>query len=140
MQPLNVRDVETVTLTSTASDEAAWVGGFFAYGGKDGVRDSVVISFAVPAGKRLGRHTDTAEETQFVLSGAGELIRDSGTVALRAGDVVVLPEGEAHDLRNTGDEPLQIIGFFAAPTVEQHWTDERWPPDDAAVTGSPNRG
>ena len=54
-----------------------------------------MIWFAVPPGKRLGRHTDTAEETQFILAGSGELVRDGGSDPVRAGDVVVLAEGEA---------------------------------------------
>jgi quercetin dioxygenase-like cupin family protein len=51
------------------------VGGYFAYGG-DGTDKSAVVCFAVPPGKRLGRHTDTAEETQFILSGSGDLLLD----------------------------------------------------------------
>lgn len=138
MEPLNVENVDTVDLTSTATGDAEWVGGFFAYGGKDAEK-SVVISFAIPAGKRLGKHVDTAEETQFILGGSGVLLRDSGPSPIRAGDVIVLKEGEAHDLHNTGDEDLRVIGFFAAPKVQQIWEVERWGGDDPGVTGSPNQ-
>ena len=34
--PLNVADVQTSSLESTATGDAAWVGGFFAYGGGNG--------------------------------------------------------------------------------------------------------
>ena len=44
-----------------------------------------------------------------------------------------------HDLHNTGSENLCVLAFFSKPRVEQHWDVERWPPDDAKVTGSPNR-
>ncbi len=138
MDPVNIDSIDTVDLTSSASDDAEWIGGFFAYGGS-GADASVVIHFAIPSGKRLGRHTDTAEETQFILSGSGDLLRDGGSTPLRAGDVVVLKEGEAHDLHNTGSEDLRVIGFFSAAQVEQHWTTEAWPPDESKVTGSPNR-
>jgi len=97
-----------------------------------------VVYFSVPPGKRLGRHTDTAEETQFILSGSGDLLLDEGAKPLRAGDVVVLEIGTAHDLHNTGSEDLRVIGFFAAPGVEQHWTKEVWEPGDLKVTGTPN--
>jgi quercetin dioxygenase-like cupin family protein len=132
----NVDDVETVDLVSSATDDAEWVGGFFAYGGS-GTDKSVIISFAVPPGKRLGKHTDTAEETQFILGGSGDLLLDDGAKAIKAGDVIVLKEGEMHDLHNTGSEDLRVIGFFSAPQVEQHWTEEVW--DGDKVTGSPNR-
>lgn len=137
MDPINVADVETSGLTSTASGDAAWDGGFFAYGG-NGAEASTVITFSIPPGKRLGRHTDTAEETQFIRSGSGELLRDSGAQPIKAGDVVVLAVGEFHDLVNTGEGDLEVIGFFAAPHVQQHWSDEVWEPGDLTVTGSPN--
>lgn len=133
--PINVDELDTASLVSD-SGEAAWVGGYFAYGGH-GAERSTVIYFAVPPGKRLGRHTDTAEETQFILGGSGELLLDDDTKPVRAGDVIVLTEGTAHDLRNTGDADLRVIGFFAAPSVEQHWTAEVWP-GDLTVTRSPN--
>jgi quercetin dioxygenase-like cupin family protein len=132
----NVDDVETVDLVSSATDDAEWIGGFFAYGGS-GADKSVIISFAVPPGKRLGKHTDTAEETQFILGGSGDLLFDDEAKPIKAGDVIVLKEGEMHDLHNTGSEDLRVIGFFSAPQVEQHWTEEVW--DGDKVTGSPNR-
>ena len=137
MDPINVGDVEYSELTSSSSDDAAWKGGFFAYGG-NGAERSTVITFSIPPGKRLGRHTDTAEETQFILGGSGVLLRDSGEQPIAAGDVVVLAVGEAHDLRNTGSEDLRVIGFFAGPQVQQHWSEEIWEPGDLTVTGSPN--
>ncbi|MFL5820675.1 MAG: cupin domain-containing protein [Solirubrobacteraceae bacterium] len=134
--PINVDELETADLRSTSSDDAAWVGGYFAYGG-NGANSSTVIYFAVPPGKRLGRHTDTAEETQFFLGGSGELLLDAGSKPVKAGDVIVLTQGTAHDLHNTGSEDLRVIGFFSAPEVEQHWTEEVWP-GDLRVTSSPN--
>ena len=137
MDPINKDGLEITHLTSSTSDDAEWVGGFFAHGG-DGAESSTVIWFAVPPGKRLGRHTDTAEETQFILAGSGELLRDSGSKPVRAGDVVVLAVGEAHDLHDSGRSDLEVIGFFSAPAVEQHWSDEVWEPGELTVTGSPN--
>ena len=137
MDPLNVDNVDTVGLTSSTSDDASWVGGYFAYGG-NGADHSAVVYFAVPPGKRLGWHTDTAEETQFILSGSGELLLDDGPKPIRAGDVVVLRIGTGHDLRNTGSGDLRVVGFFAAPAVQQHWTAEVWEPGDLKVTGTPN--
>lgn len=139
MNVTNLSDLETTELRSGASDEVAWVGGFFSYGGKD-AEQSATIYFAVPPGDRLGKHVDTAEETQFVVSGQGELLLDEGPRPIRPGDVFVLPEGTSHDLRNTGSEDLRIIAFFSKPEVEQHWDVDTWPPDDTKVTGSPNRG
>ena len=101
------------------------MGQFFAYGGM-GADQSTAIYFAMPPGKRLGRHTDTAEETEYILSGTGELLLNDGSKPVRAGDVFVLKQGTAHDLRNIGADDLRIVAFFSAPQVEQHWTREVW--------------
>ena len=137
MDPKNVDSLDTFDLQSSTTDDAAWVGGWFDYGGS-GSEKSACIYFAMPAGKRLGRHTDTAEETQFILSGSGDLLLDAGRKPVRAGDVVVLTEGTFHDLHNTGSEDLRVVAVFAAPKVQQHWSKEVWQPGNLKVTGSPN--
>jgi quercetin dioxygenase-like cupin family protein len=139
VEPENVKDLQTVSLRSSATDDAAWVGGYFAYGGNK-AEQSCTIYFAIPPGDRLGKHVDTAEETQYILSGSGDLLTDEGATAIAPGDVFVLTEGTSHDLHNTGSEDLRVLAFFSKPQVEQHWDVETWPPDDTKVTGSPNRG
>lgn len=123
MDPKNVDALDILELTSSTSDDAAWEGGWFAYGGNGSV-NSASIYFAMPPGKRLGRHTDTAEETQVIVFGSGDLLLDSGTKPVRAGDVIVLPEGTFHDLHNTGSEDLRVIAVFSSGQVEQHWSTE----------------
>ncbi len=138
MDPTNVDAVKTVELASSTSDDAEWVGGYFAYGGA-GADKSATVYFAIPPGKRLGRHTDTTEETQVILGGSGDLLLDAGAKPIKAGDVFVLTEGTAHDLENTGSDDLRVVAFFSAPSVEQHWSTEVWEPGDLSVTGTPNR-
>jgi len=75
----------------------------------------------------------------YVLSGTGESLLDEGARPVRPGDVFVLPEGAAHDPRNTGADDLRIIAFFSAPQVDQHWTEDAWEPGDLKVTGTTNR-
>jgi quercetin dioxygenase-like cupin family protein len=139
VDPENVKDLETVQLRSSATDDAVWVGGYFSYGGSK-AEQSCTIYFAIPPGDRLGKHADTAEETQYVLSGEGELLTDDGSQPIKQGDVFVLTEGTSHDLHNSGNEDLRVLAFFSKPQVEQHWDIETWPPDNSKVTGSPNRG
>jgi quercetin dioxygenase-like cupin family protein len=139
IEPENVKDLDTVSLQSGATDDASWTGGYFAYGGHKS-EQSCTIYFAIPPDGRLGKHADTAEEVQYILSGSGDLLTDDGPKPVKEGDVFVLTQGTEHDLHNTGDENLCILAFFAKPQVEQHWDIETWPPDQTKVTGSPNRG
>ena len=138
MEPLNIDELDMFALTSSTTDDGYWEGGWFAYGGQ-GAEASAAIYFNIPPGKRLGNHVDMTEETQYIISGSGELLLDEGPLPLRPGDVVVLKQGVAHDLRSTGSEDLQVIAFFSEPKAEQHWIGEVWEPGDLTVTGSPNR-
>jgi quercetin dioxygenase-like cupin family protein len=136
MDPINISSLEVVEVRAVGDEKIRWTGGFFSYGGS-GSTGSATIYFAIAPGERLGRHTDTVEETQFIYKGDGELRLDEGARPVAAGDVVVLQEGVAHDLVNTGSEALEVIGFFSGPEVNQYWDDVMLP-GNSRVTGSPN--
>ena len=138
MEPVNIDELDMFALTSSTTDDGYWEGGWFAYGGQ-GAEASAAIYFNIPPGKRLGNHVDMTEETQYIISGSGELLLDAGPRPVRPGDVVALKKGVAHDLRSTGSEDLRVVAFFSEPKAEQHWTKEVWEPGDLTVTGSPNR-
>lgn len=136
VDPVNISSLDLIEVRATDDEKVRWTGGFFSYGGS-GSTGSATIYFAIAPGERLGRHTDTVEETQFIYKGSGELSLDEGTRPVSAGDVVVLEEGVAHDLLNTGTEALEVIGFFSGPAVNQYWDDVMLP-GNSRVTGSPN--
>ena len=139
MEPLNIDELDTFELTSSTTDDGYWVAGWFAYGGQ-GADESAALYFAIPPGKRLGRHIDMTEETLFILAGSGEmLLDDAAPRPVRAGDLVVVKQGVFHDLRNTGSEDVRVVAFFSEPKAEMHWSKEVWEPGDLTVTGSPNR-
>ena len=73
----------------------------------------VEIPVAEPGDKPrpMHRHTDF-EECMYVLSGQGRSESESGAVDVRAGDTILVPPGELHVTRNTGDEPLRMLCFF----------------------------
>ena len=136
MVPKNIDTIETLELTSSSTDDAQWVGGYFTYGG-EGAEASTTVYFAVPPGKRLGPYGHGGGDTVHPLRQRGSPPRRRPEAA-GPGDVVVLTEGTFHDLHNTGSEDLRVIGFFSAPGVEQHWSEEVWEPGDLKVTGTPN--
>ncbi|MGC5616920.1 cupin domain-containing protein [Georgenia sp. Z1491] len=58
-------------------------------------------------------HPDSVEIFIF-LSGRGEAVSDEHTVEVAAGDVLVLPEGSVHHIRNTsGTERLYAVTIMA---------------------------
>src|SRR6476660_50446 len=97
------------------SDKAVhWAGAFAVYGGHGATASSTIV-YEIEPGKRLGRHTDATEETQYILAGDGELYMEDGSKhPVGPGSVFVLPTPVKHDLVNVGNETLRAVAFFAA--------------------------
>ncbi len=57
------------------------------------------------------RHNDF-EECMYVLSGVGVTCTENGDAQIAAGDTILIPSGESHVTRNTGDTPLRMLCFF----------------------------
>jgi mannose-6-phosphate isomerase-like protein (cupin superfamily) len=55
------------------------------------------------------------EELAFVVSGAGELRLDDGTVAFEAGDALRIPAGVWHAVANTGEVDCAMVFGFPHP-------------------------
>ena len=62
------------------------------------------------------QHNDF-EECIFVLAGQGTTFADSGEFHLGPGDTLLMPAGEKHVTRNTGNEPLLLLCFFPVPNI-----------------------
>ena len=82
-----------------------------------GAASSATVLFQLEPGARLGRHTDSAEELLLVLEGAGEASVGDETGRLAAGEAALVPAMLPHDIRNAGDGPLRVLGFFSSSTV-----------------------
>jgi mannose-6-phosphate isomerase-like protein (cupin superfamily) len=61
-------------------------------------------------------HSDV-EECIYVLSGKGTTFAESGEFPLEPGDTVLMPVGERHVTRNTGEEPLVLLCFFPSADI-----------------------
>ena len=67
-----------------------------------------------PRGPHLHREF---EECIYVLVGEGTTVAESGEIAVKPGDIVLIPPGEKHMTRNTGSVPLVLLCFFPVPDV-----------------------
>jgi quercetin dioxygenase-like cupin family protein len=81
----------------------------------------------VPAGCRLPRHTDSAEETIVVLSGAADLTIEDERGELPTGTIAVVPEDVPHEVRNAGEDPLRFVAIYAAPEVTTRYEQDVQP-------------
>ena len=76
-------------------------------------REAVVARLEVAPGIAVGRHTHPGDEITYVIEGEGELLIDGQpSRKLKAGDAFVIPAGVVHDGRNTGTEPMKLVGVY----------------------------
>ncbi|HJT00865.1 MAG TPA: cupin domain-containing protein [Terriglobales bacterium] len=79
-----------------------------------------LVEIPVPAPGETPRgphHHNDFEECIYVLSGRGTTHAESGTYELRAGDALLVPPGEKHVTRNTGNAPLLLLCFFPVADI-----------------------
>jgi quercetin dioxygenase-like cupin family protein len=75
------------------------------------ITESVWVTIA-PRGV-VARHTHPGVEMGYLASGEGTLSIDGQPVrVLKVGDSWAIPEGVAHGLSNTGDQPEQIVATY----------------------------
>jgi mannose-6-phosphate isomerase-like protein (cupin superfamily) len=66
---------------------------------------------------RTAHHHSEFEECIYTLSGQGTTFADSGEYEMRPGDTLLMPPGEKHVTRNTGNEPLVLLCFFPVADI-----------------------
>lgn len=101
-----------------------------------GAASTAVIYFELEPGKRLGRHTDSAEEILVVLDGAVEAEVGEKRVRLEAGALVVVPAQAPHDVISVGDRPARVAGMFSSNTIVSTF-DDPWQPVNSRVVTTP---
>jgi len=129
--------LERIKVRSSDDPTIKWNASFATFGGH-GADQSSTIVYEIEPGGHLGWHTDATEETQYIVSGSGELRTEEGTFAVGPGSVFVLPTNLRHDLANTGKDPLHAVAFFAAAMFTQDFDSEMLPPK-SHILGTPNR-
>ena len=71
----------------------------------------------VPAGCRLPRHTDSAEETIVVVGGRARVTVGEESAEVPSGGVALVPAEVPHEVANAGDEPLRFVAVYAGTDV-----------------------
>jgi quercetin dioxygenase-like cupin family protein len=129
--------MERIRVGSVDDKTIDWRASFATCGGNHASQSSTIVYEIAPGG-HLGWHTDATEETQYIVSGTGELLMEDGKYPVGPGSVFVLPTNVRHDLANTGKEPLRAVAFFAAAMFTQDFDSVMLPPK-SHILGTPNR-
>ena len=72
----------------------------------------------VPPGQTVGGDDnvhDKSDQWLFVVSGNGEAVVAGKRQALTRHSLLVIEAGEAHEIRNTGNAPLETLNVYTPP-------------------------
>ena len=70
----------------------------------------------VPPGGNIGRHRHVHQvETVWVIRGNAILTLDQTEVSIRDGQIIAIPMGLEHALRNEGQALVELLTFFTPP-------------------------
>ncbi len=77
---------------------------------------------AFEPGQEHALHAHAGQDKAYlVISGTGRFLLEGRDVPMRAGDLLVAPEGVPHGVRNTGSERLLVLAILApAPAPAHH--------------------
>lgn len=101
--------------------------------GAHGTQKSATVYFELEPGKKLGRHTDSAEELLLILEGEVEVAVGEEKGRLSKGGIAVVPEMAPHDLRNVGQGVAKVLGFFGGANNIVATFEETWLPTHSNV-------
>lgn len=77
--------------------------------GKEGAKHFAMRLVTIKKGGVIPLHSHPQVHEQYILKGQGVIFTNDSQKELKSGDFVFLDENEAHGVKNTGDEDLEII-------------------------------
>lgn len=111
-------------------DRMGGLGAFVNLGTKPGSYTSAYLC-EIPPGGNLKPQTHLFDEYVFVVSGRGATTiwiegKPKRLVEWQAGSFIAIPLNANHQHFNTGDEPVRLLSYNDAPTVLNHFRNERF--------------
>ena len=86
---------------------------------KTGTRQSILVEQTFPLGGKTVVHLhEQGDELFYVASGRGTAKLSQVEESIGPGDVIFVPSGAVHQIRNDGlEEPLVVVFFMASPEL-----------------------
>ncbi len=106
---MEIRDYKAREGKVFDADPAKSVTGRVVIGKNDGADNFCMRVFEIGRGGYTPRHSHEWEHEIFFHQGEGEVYKDGTFVPVKRGDVAFIPGGEAHQIRNTGEEDLIFV-------------------------------
>jgi quercetin dioxygenase-like cupin family protein len=135
MFAIQTQDLE-LTHWSSADDESQLIDADWPVHHGMGAASTAVVYFELAPGKRLGMHTDSAEELLVVLEGEVDAVVGDERSRIGAGGLALVPAMVPHDVICTGDKPAKVAGVFSSNTLVAVF-ESGFGPEGVRVVGTP---
>jgi mannose-6-phosphate isomerase-like protein (cupin superfamily) len=76
---------------------------------------SQLVIMALPPREEIGEEVHDVDQILYAVEGEGEAFLDGRRKSFEKGDVVAVPAGTRHNIRNTGKKPLKLFTVYAPP-------------------------
>jgi mannose-6-phosphate isomerase-like protein (cupin superfamily) len=76
---------------------------------------SQLVIMALPPGEEIGEEVHDVDQILYAVEGEGEAFLDGRRKSFEKGDVVAVPAGARHNIRNTEKKPLKLFTVYAPP-------------------------
>jgi mannose-6-phosphate isomerase-like protein (cupin superfamily) len=83
-----------------------------------GNKRSEAATMVIPAGEKEGGKDNNhrgADQWLFVVSGKGSVTLDGRNFSLRTSSLILIEQGQNHEIRNTGTTDLVTLNFYVPP-------------------------
>ncbi len=74
-----------------------------------------LVAMCLQPGEEIGEERHQSDQVLYFVGGEGEATVDGEVIQVRKHDIVVVPHGTEHNLRNTGKKPLKLFTTYAPP-------------------------
>jgi mannose-6-phosphate isomerase-like protein (cupin superfamily) len=111
------RDLALEPLTDPADPDDWRPGSRWALVSDDRADIAIVVE-EIGVGDAIPLHRHTIDEVLLYEAGDAEVRVDDETLAVRGGDIVVVPAGSAHGTRNVGSEPVRLKAVFPSHLID----------------------
>jgi quercetin dioxygenase-like cupin family protein len=111
---MKIINVSEVPLEKVEMDGANGCSYRVALSKRDGAPNFAMRIFEVAAGGHTPLHQHPYEHEVFIMEGQGTVWRDGQEVALKLGDVLLVPADEKHQFKNAGASVLKFMCLIPA--------------------------
>lgn len=103
-----------------------------------GAADTATVWINLDPDGEAPEHRDSSEELLLVIEGEVEATVDGETGRLTRNQLALVPAMAPHSLRNLGEGPARVLGFFSGSTVVSTFTQPLGTGDEQVfVIGAP---